>query len=117
MNEFIKPVINDKILSFCFASSFFLIFISLSYTFFVYQKLPPVIPIFNQLPWGEQRLGDKLQIFLPIIIAISINILNIFIASFNYKNIPLISRMFSVTSFLICLLMLIFIIRTVKIVI
>lgn len=117
MNAFFKPIINDKIIFLGFSVSFFLILVAIIYTILTYQQLPPIIPLFNQLPWGEQRLGDKFQVFLPIILALSLNLLNMFLTTYAYNKIPLISRILSTTSFLICILTLLFIIRTIRIVI
>src|SRR5476651_22747 len=78
---------------------FTIIFITISY-----RRLPPIIPLFNQLPWGSQRLGSTFSIFIPSIIVIMIFIINMFIAKIVYKKTPLVSRMLAVTSFLIAFL-------------
>src|SRR5437773_2782559 len=116
MKEIINLIRNDRILSRFYFTSFGLIFITISYIVFVYRNLPPLIPLYNQLPWGSERLGSRIEIFIPDLVVVFISILNLIISTVVYKNSPLISRMLSVTSFLIALLTFLFIFRTTQIV-
>lgn len=83
---------------------------------FFYLSLPELIPLFNQMPWGESRLASKLALFLPVIIATSFCLLNLTLLAKLYERIPLISRMLSIASLLIALLSAILIFRTLQLV-
>lgn len=113
MKEFFKEIKQDKIL---FRGSLFSIGIvgfCLLYIIIWYNSLPPLIPFFNQMPWGEERITRNLFIFLIPLIALIIFVVNLIVAKIVYKKIPLISRLFSMTSLLISLLALLFVIRTI----
>ncbi len=55
-----------------------LIIIELFSPLFFYRFLPPFIPIFNQMPWGQERLGKTITIFVPVLVALLISIINLF---------------------------------------
>lgn len=116
MKEIIKNLKSDKILYRFFYIDFIFILISFLYALLEYRSLPPFIPIFNQLPWGDSRLSQTPGIFFPLIVVLIIFIVNNFIAGLIYSNTPLVARMLSVTNFLISLLGLLFIFRTIEIV-
>ena len=114
MNELFKKLKEDKLLFRSFSLNFSVIFISFVYIILNFGSLPPFIPIFNQLPWGEQRIAKTIWIFLLPIIAFLIFGANLIISTRFYKKNPLIARLFSITSFLITVLTLLFLIRTVN---
>lgn len=116
MNELFKLIKNDRIIFRFFILSLTLIIITILYIVINYQNLPPVVPLFNQLPWGPQRLIVRIGIFIPDLIVFSIFLINLFLSLIVYKKIPLVSRMLAVTSCLISLLTFLFIFRTVQIV-
>ena len=72
MKEFFKDILQDKTITSAFFINIFLIISAIAYILFSYGKLPPFIPVFNQLPWGEQRLGSQFTIFIPILSALLI---------------------------------------------
>lgn len=116
MKEFFKNVKNDKLTFRVFIVTFILVLLPIPYILFSYKNLPPFIPVFNQLQWGQPRLAPTLGVFLPSIISFTILIFNLGLSSFLYEKTPLVSRMLSVISFLIALLSLLFVFRTVQIV-
>jgi len=116
MKEFFSDIRNDRITQRSFFASIFIIVLSVIYILFYYGHLPPYIPLYNQLPWGEQRLASTSGILIPSLLAFIIFVFNVFFSSLVYKRTPLISRMLSVTTLLIALLTFLFIIRTVQIV-
>lgn len=65
-----------------------------------YQKLPPKLPLFYSLPWGQPQLASKEQFFLLPALLISITLINAFIASslhplqFVLKRILMLSLVF-----------------------
>jgi hypothetical protein len=114
MKNFFKNIKDDRTIVFAFSINIFLIAAAMVYILFFYRNLPPLVPIFNQLPWGEQRLGNTLAIFIPIGVSLLILIVNIFTSNFIYKDIPLISRMLVAISLLIGILNFILTIRTIN---
>ncbi len=117
MRGVFRLIRQDKILSRFFLISAAIIVATLIYIVLVYGKLPPVVPIFNQLPWGDQRLGPKPAIFFPDLLVFIVFIVNLFLSTLIYSKSPLLARMLAVTCFLIALLTFLFIFRTVQIVI
>lgn len=116
MKEFTKDILNDRITYRAFLLTFVIILLSIFYIFYAYNNLPPFIPLFNQLPWGDQRATNTLGIFIPSIIAFLIFIFNVIFASFVYKKAYLVSRIIAVTSLLTSILTFLFVIRTIQIV-
>jgi hypothetical protein len=117
MKKFFKEIRGDKTIMSAFYINIFFIILTIVLILFFYGRLPPLIPIFNQLPWGETRLGTTLTIFIPVLISLSIFIINIFISVLIYKNTPLISRMFSAISLLVGILTFIFALRIITLMI
>ena len=116
MKEFFRDIRSDKLTFRGFSITFIFILLPLPYILLNYKGLPPFMPIFNQLPWGPPRLSPPWGIFLPSIISFFILIINVIFSSFLYKKTPLISRMLAVTSLLIATLTLLYVIRTIQIV-
>ncbi len=114
MKGYINQIKSDKIMLFGFSIGIFLIIISLIFILLTYSKLPPFIPLFNQMPWGEGRLGGLIEIFIPLVIALVIFLINISLASLFYLKIPLISRILCVTSLLVSIFMTLLTIRTIQ---
>ncbi len=56
------------------------------------------------MPWGEARLGEKEQIFLPFVLVLAFVVINIVIAISFYNRMPLLSRIVNSTSVVISLL-------------
>jgi hypothetical protein len=113
MKEIFKLALNDKITKWgLILSGIFLLLSIVSISFF-YFSLPPLVPVFNQMPWGEKRLGIKITIFTPVLFAVVFLFLNFFISANLYEKTPLLSRMLSITAFLVSFLSFIFVARTV----
>lgn len=104
----------DKLLLRASIVSLVLTFISFITIILYYNSLPPFIPLFNQMPWGEERITKTIWIFIIPGISIVFFILNLIFAKYIYLRIPLIARLFSMTSFLISVLTFLFIIRTIR---
>lgn len=113
MKEFFKDIRSDKITNIGFSIIVILIIATFTLTLFFYGKLPPYVPIFNQLPWGEERLGTTLTILVPILTALLIFILNLITSALIYKKIPLMSRMLAGTSLLVTVLTFLLVIKTI----
>ena len=116
MKEFFKDIRGDKTARFGFLGACILSHLTFFYVLLTYRNLSPFIPIFNQLPWGEQRLGITLTIFIPILIDWLIIILNLFISVLLYQKMPLVSRMLAITTFVVTTLTFLFVVKTVVLV-
>lgn len=116
MKEFFKDIRTDKTITLAFFINVSVIAITLIYILFFYGQLPPFIPIFNQLPWGEQRLGATLTIFIPVLVSLLILAINMLTSAFIYKKVPLVSRMLAAISLLCGILMLLFVVKTVTLI-
>lgn len=118
---FMKKVINtikaDKIVYFCFLAGICLLILSTVLIGLFYTKLPPILPLYNQLPWGEARLGPKPQVFIPIGIGMFFYGINISISYALYGKIPLLSRVIMTAALLFCLFIFLLMARTVDLVI
>lgn len=69
-----------------------------------FTSLPPLVPFFNSMPWGEERLiGSQVVIALPFIL-LAFFVGNIMYALFTYKKYVLISRIVLFNCFLFLLL-------------
>lgn len=117
MKVFFSTLRSDRILYVGFLLSVALIILTTVVILFLYRSLPPFIPLYNQLPWGESRLGTKIEIFIPVFLATLIFSTNAILASLLYLKIPLVARIFSITSLLISFLLLLFIIRLMRLMI
>ena len=114
MNGFFNETKKDKVISGGFLLTFITVFLAFIYILITFGSLPAYIPLFNQLPWGDQRLGTSIMIFIPLGIAIFIAIFNILICYFICKKSQIISRMLAVASVLIAFLSFLFILRTIN---
>ena len=116
MKKLFRIIKQDKIIYRSSITTSLIILVSVIYSLLSYSNLPPVIPLFNQLPWGEKRLTFTVFIFLPSLLALTLLVLNILITRFIYEKTPLIARILTITSLLIGIFSLLLIIRTITIV-
>lgn len=110
-------VLKDKITRWgLILSGIFLLLEIVSVAIF-YFSLPPLVPLFNQMPWGVERLGSKNTILIPFVLGLIFLISNFFLLSRLYEKLPLLSRMVSITTLLVTLLSFYFTIRTLQLII
>ncbi|MEK7571093.1 MAG: hypothetical protein AAB553_02355 [Patescibacteria group bacterium] len=112
MKKLFKHVWDDKIIKWGMGSAAIVFFFSLIILAIFYWNLPPYLPVYNQMPWGEERLATKYEIILPQLIAFSFFVLNFSLSRKLYDKMPLISRMLSITTLLTMLLSFVFLVRT-----
>lgn len=113
MKKFFKDIFSDKAIAIAFLINAFLIISIAVFVLLSYSSLPPFVPIFNQLPWGEERLGATITIFIPILAAASILIINLLTSAITYKKIPLFARILAAVSLLTGILSFLFVARTI----
>lgn len=116
MKNIISRLRSDRILLRSFLLSILLEILTVSYALLNYNNLPPLVPIFNQLPWGDQRFMTTAGIFIPAIIFMFIFVSNLIIATLVYSKNPLISRIIAATTLLISVMNFIFIVRTILVI-
>ncbi len=116
MKDFFKDIKSDKTITIAYFINGSLMIAIIIFILCFYKSLPPFIPIFNQLPWGEERLGKTITIFVPVAIAILILVINLFTSSITYRKIPLIARMLAAISVLIGILTFIFVAKTITLI-
>ncbi len=117
MKKYFEYIKKDRLIFRLYIISFLFILITIIFIVLTYSKLPPLIPMYNQLPWGENRLSSTLGIFIPSIIVFGMFVANIALSGLSYSHSPLIARLISVTTFLIIILNSLFIFRTILLII
>ena len=88
-----------------FRWNLFFLFIQGLLLFLKYTDLPPQIPLFYSLPWGESQLANSSLIFILPSISVLILFVNNILAVYYLKLVPLISRLlvvFSLVSTVFC---------------
>jgi hypothetical protein len=113
MKNLINNLTGDKLAFRGFVISFLLTLFTLLYIAINYTNLPPLIPIFNQLPWGDNRLTPTIGIFIPIALFIIIFIFNVLFTSIVYSKNPLIARFVAAVTLILAMMNLLFIARTI----
>lgn len=116
MNAFIKFLSSDRTIWLSIISSLLLTVISLFLVLLFYHNLPPLVPLFNQLPWGTDRLIDKFGLIIPCLIGLGIIIGNAVVTKYVYEKMPITARMLNITTLLITLLTLVFVFRTIQLI-
>ena len=111
MQEIFKKFKKDKIMLYGFGMSGILDGIYLLSLLIFYVYLPPFVPLYNQLPWSEKRIGSKNELFIPVITAFVILLTNYVLCSSFHQKMPLVSRILCITTLLISLLAFLFMIR------
>lgn len=116
MNAVIRSLTEDKIIRYGTIVAVLLLLVHLGYLLIFYNRIPPVVPLYNQLPWGEERLGERLHSFIPLLVATVIIVINTMLSSLLYDRMPLISRILGIMNILTALLSTIFIFRIMQLV-
>lgn len=93
MKDNLKIISKDKGIRYALLFCFGALVLQMVTLFFVRNILPPVIPLFNSLVWGRDRLAERDFIFLIPVFLICMSILSIIGMGIAYKKHALISRM------------------------
>lgn len=115
MNATFKQIRLDKIIKWGLLFSLILLVLHTLLLVIFYLALPPILPIYNQLPWGDSRLGNKIEIIIPLAISFGFFISNYLLITKLYATMPLVARIISITTLLTTVLGFIFIMRTIQI--
>lgn len=117
MKELLQDIKADGLVWRGTIAATILLLICIIYTGIAYYIFPPVIPLFHQLPWGEQRLAEKIGIVLPVGFTFCTVYINVILATMIHKTLPLVGRILIITSLLLTILLSIFLIKTTLLVI
>ncbi len=104
MKENFKDLLSDSTIKISLFVSFGLIIFQSLVIFIFYPKFPPLIPIFNSQPWGENRLFYSRGIFLLPVVLLFFLFLNTYISASTYKKNTLLARILSVNSLIFIVL-------------
>lgn len=79
-----------------------------------FTHLPPFLPLYNKMPWGYERLGTRIDIFIPLGVSFCFFIANSIINPKVYTIAPLLGRLLSTTTTLITFLQCFFVIQLIR---
>ena len=95
---------QDKTVSLILRWNLVLIVIQLAYLFLQFNVLPPQVPLFYSLPWGEPELAGASSLFLLPLLSLVIFLLNSVLAAIFLKPLRLLSRLLFIFSLIFALL-------------
>ena len=108
MQKIIKNIYKDKIAAWSFSLSMGLTVLMLLIIGIFYIYLPPFLPLYNKMAWGYARLGNRWEIFLPLLLIIAYVSLNTYIGIKLQPKIPLLARFVFVSSLAVSVFTVIF---------
>lgn len=111
MKKFFKYLSHDKITYWGFLTSFVFLLISYVLITFFYSNLPPFLPLYNKMPWGYERIGSKIEVFIYLGLATLFFIVNLIMSSVVYKRVALLARFLCITTVAVWFFVLIFTIQ------
>ncbi len=104
MKKITSIILQDNAIKYSLISSAGLFLLLVTLFTFQYKKLPPVIPLFNSLPWGNSRLVSVQALFIIPIFLLFVSGVNVFLANRLYKKYTILARMLSVNILLATIL-------------
>lgn len=78
---------GDKLIRRNFKLCLFLVSLSLLLIVLKFRELPPQVPLFYSLVWGEKQLADRLLLFLLPFFSLIVLLLNSYLANKNREEI------------------------------
>lgn len=72
--------------------SFAVLFFTLGFLILTWRRLPPQVPLFYSLPWGEEQLGSPSFLLILPLSCLIFGVLNFFLAFFSFEKQPLASK-------------------------
>lgn len=104
MKDKFSLIMNDRLARIAIIVSMLFLVPTVILIMFFYEKLPPYIPLFNSMPWGEQRLfSSNINIIFPLVL-IGVFLANTLFSAFVYKEYVLASRLLMLNSLLFFML-------------
>lgn len=97
LGHFWQQKINSRILRW----NLFFICLQIGILAWKFTSLPPQVPLYYSLPWGESQLTNSSSLFLlPTLSVVVLFIDSLFSVSF-FKNLPLLSRLSTITALIV----------------
>jgi hypothetical protein len=72
--------------------SFAILFFALGFLLLTWKSLPPRLPLFYSLPWGEEQLGKPIFLLILPLSSLFWGILNFSLAVFSFERQPLAAK-------------------------
>lgn len=104
MKEEFKILLSDRMNKYGLFLSIGCILIGFTVFLVMVLRLPPLLPIFYNRPWGQPQLGTPLNLLLLLFMSLAVFFINITLALRFYKSIILLSRILIWVSVLVSLL-------------
>lgn len=98
--NFIKP----PALVWLWRTSFVLVFLTLIALIILWSKLPPVIPFFYSLPWGEEQLAQSSTLVFFLLGSLLLFCLNTILSLFLEHVAPFIAKVLFIGTIGLCLM-------------
>lgn len=95
-----KILFKDSFIKYSLILSIAFIVINSLIIIIFYGNMPPYIPFFKSMPWGEERLAFYNTILFFPITSLLVIVVNYFLSILIYKKYTLISRILSANAFL-----------------
>jgi hypothetical protein len=112
LGKFWQEKANAKI----FKWNLFFIVLQISFLFWKFSSLPPEVPLYYSLPWGQSQLSSASSLFILPTISLVLLLINHLFAISLAKTSILLSRLLVVVSLIFSLLSLITILQIVYII-
>jgi hypothetical protein len=104
MKEKFRLILSDQFVKVSLMLSILFIVPLITIIVFTYPSLPPLIPFYNSMPWGEDRLANSsISIALPFLI-LAVFAVNTIQAVISYSKYVLVARILMFNTFLFLLL-------------
>jgi len=87
-----------------FRSNLLVITVQIVYLIYKFNDLPPQVPLYYSLPWGESQLASASQLFFLPTFSIIFGLINNLLAATIFAKITLLSKLLVITSLLISIL-------------
>lgn len=113
MKKLFKLIQKDSVLSWTFWTTIVFVLVMIVLIGVFYTNLPPFLPLYNQMPWGYDRLGHAYELFLLPFSTLFICIINTTIGIRLMSKVPLLARFLFLTMAGLALFSCIFLVRLV----
>lgn len=91
-NEIFKSFRENKSIKLAGQLCFFFLILSFGLFLFTLKKLPPQVPLFYSLPWGEEQLAPNLALFFLPLGMLLVAVLNSFFIMIILKEYSLAAK-------------------------
>jgi hypothetical protein len=107
IRETAQTLVPDKLGRSSYLASLAFVLVMLLLITLMLGSLPPSVPLYFTLPWGEARLAPKLMLYILPIITLVLIVFNLGLGRLSDKLSPLLPRVLAVSTFVIAGMMLI----------